>query len=232
MSHPLRDEPENRLQDPYEKRKNDGEPLFLPSLSTETLMEIFDFNDTDLHSNRAGFVTNAQRGDLRENLEGEHDALRLMLTIMLSVSILIGLILLSQGLPMLPLVIGAGLILGGLVFTGYLRQTDLKQDQKSTKVRHTQGFAQLTFNNSGTRHFSRLIVNGVPFELTLAQARALSEYELHGLRVYYMQNSKRLLSAEALRLTESDKLKNSDLIIDDDQQLIEQAKRRYEEHHS
>ena len=46
-------------------------------LYTESLMEIFDFSESTLNTNRGGFATNQQRQFLQADLKNDADAMKL-----------------------------------------------------------------------------------------------------------------------------------------------------------
>jgi hypothetical protein len=220
--HPLRDEPAPQANFP-EKPKNDLNISNLPPISDETLMQILDFDDVELHSNRGGFVTKHQKQRLHDELKNDADSMWLMVMIMLGVAAVLGLIIVSQGIPMIALVIGVGIIVGAMLLAAYWQQSELRQDSINTKVRHVQGAAHVRWGNS--RSNARLIVGDQSFPITMHQASALTEFDLRGLRAYYSQHGKRLLSAELLREYSIDKLKTDDLTDEE----FETVSRSYEE---
>jgi hypothetical protein len=208
--HPLRDDEPSSQTHPTEKNKNDLNLSELPSINDLALMEILDFDEMELNANRGGFVTRHQKQRLHDELSNDQDSSRLMLTIMLAVAAVLGVIMVTQGIPIMALVIGAGIIIAGVVLASYWQRSDLQQDARMLRVRHVQGNAQVRWNTG--RANANLLVGNQSFLIDMNQASALMEFDLRGLRAYYTQHGKRLLSAEPLRDANFDKLKVEDLL--------------------
>lgn len=207
---PRQDETQEEALLDKQKPANVQEPL--PPLYTETLMEIFEFSEMDLNTNRSGFATRGQKALLNAELKNDADAMWLMLTIMLGAALVVGFIMTFQGLPMIYLVLGAGIMLGGLLLYSYLRQNSLRQDTERTRVLSLQGDFSVHWSHTGRRD-AALHIAGQTLPITTPQAKALAEYERRPLRVYYAEHSKLVLSAEVLPDYNIDKLK-----VDDSQQ--------------
>lgn len=179
-----------------EKNKDLESQLNKPSIHTETLMHIFDFNEMAINTNRQGYPTQKQRQNVQNELKEAADGMWLLLTIFLGAAVVVGLILTLQGISMLPLVIGAGLLFGTFLLFSYRRQTDTRLDAETMKVRQIEGRAVLHWDARNPR--PRLQVDNMTFTLTPEQAAALSEYALSPMRIYFAQNSKQILSAEII----------------------------------
>src|SRR5690606_36371954 len=109
-----------------EKPKNKSKRLtdaHLPLLHTPALMEIFNFDEGALRTNAGGFVTNNQKRKISEALQGEADSMWLMVTIFLASSVVLPIIFSLQGYAPMPLVIGAGIVIGSLLLVAYNRQS-------------------------------------------------------------------------------------------------------------
>jgi len=192
------------------KRKSPWEQYNMPPLSTAALMEIFDFNEQDLMSNRNHFATKAQRKVLSEELQNDADSMWQMLTILLIPTAVVAVIMVAQGLPMLYLVIGAGIMLGGMLAYAYRRQIGTRKDADNLRVRSAQG--EIHISPAGLRVGEAAVhVGSEVFHVPGAQAKALTEYRSGMVRVYYAENSRQILSAEALQEVRADKLKVEDL---------------------
>jgi len=216
-----------------EKQKLKNDLSGRPMLQTEALMDIFDFNELDLNTNRNQMSTGAQKQKLEADLKDDADGMWLMVTVLLGVTLLLAFIMISEGLALLPLVIGAGIILGPLLLYAYRRQTSTRQDSLTLKVRSTQGIPAVRYRafSDGGRY--RLQVGDVSFPLTMQQAHAFGEYEPAPLRVYYTEHSKTILSAETVYPTDSDKLKNDKTGSDfSDEEMLLSAGRQYDEQQS
>lgn len=224
-------EPRNRLQvEPAnevdnKKKKAPWERFNMPPLSTAALMEIFDFNEQDLMANRNGFATNAQRSRLGEELREDADSMWLMLTILLIPAAVVALIMVMEGLPLMSLVIGAGILIGAMLAFAYRRQTGMREDAEKLKVRSVEG-DMMVLPGIGE---ARVIIGDQRFRVSLPQAKALSEYFPGVVRVYHSANGRQILSAEALREVNVDKLKVEDLQEDDSADLILEAERQDDE---
>lgn len=232
-------DPEQRLQQtPNEandesnnapKQKSPWEQFNLAQLSTAALMEIFDFNEQDLMSNRNGFATRGQRSFLGDTLRGDADSMWQMVTILLIPAAVVAIILATQGIPLLYLVIGAGLMLGGMLAYAYRRQTGTRQDAENLRMRSAQG--EMHISPAGIRIGEATVhVGAEKFYVPTAIAKALTEYAPGSMvRVYYAANSRQILSAEVLREVRADKLKVEDLQEDPQSDLILEAERIEEE---
>lgn len=215
---PQDDKPKN---DDFRKRKE------RPLLYTDTLKEIFGFSETDLNTNRNNMVTRAQRSDIGLALQDESDAMWLVMTIMLVGAVAAGVAALSSGVPTIYLVIGAGIILGGLLGVSYTRQMRLRHDAEQLRVRSVQGVPGLRAGRFEEN--AKLLIGDQQLPLTIEQVSALAEYALPTLRVYYAEHSKAILSAEVIHI--SDKLKNDEalnlddiVVLDEQPQVIQGEK--------
>ena len=208
-------------------KKNELEGTYRPLIHNESLMEIFDFSQTALNSNRGGFVLAAQREKLQDDLKNDADAMWLLMMIMLVAAVVVGVIMTVQGAPMIYLVIGAGILMLPMLYFSYTRQTNTRLDLEKTRVRSIQGAAQVIWSGGAARMRAQLRVHDKTFNLTLFQGKALEEYDLSYLRVYYAEHSQIVLAAEALDLPSIDKLKMEDR--EEDEDLLLQTGRRYEQ---
>lgn len=200
-----------------------------PPLHTETLMHIFRFDDVALGANRSALATRPQKEALNDELRAESDAMRLMLTIFLGAALLVALILRMQGLPSLPLVIGGGLVIGSFFAYSQWRQNRIRRDLERVQVRSVQGQAAVIWGNA-YRGEAWLMIGLLKFQISREQARALEEYRIGQLRVYYVNESKHILSAESLRDSDGEKLKNSEKALSDEE--VMSIGRHYEDEES
>lgn len=188
-----------------------------PIISTESLMEIFKFDASTVRTNAGGFVTGNQKQQITDELKSEADSMWLMLTILLGTSVVLALIFSLQGYAPLPLVIGAGLVIGALLFIANRRQSGLREDNARLRTQQVEGVPRLQTSITGSRQVE-LLIGKEKLPITYQQAQALSEFNLLPMRVYYAANSKQILSAEVLADDEVLKLKNEDLIESEDYQ--------------
>ena len=197
-----------------EKPKNKAKRLgdaHLPLLQTEALMDIFDFDASTLRTNAGGFVTGTQKQQITDELKGEADSMWLMLTIFLGTSVVLAMIFSLQGYAPMPLVIGAGMVIGALLFIANRRQSSLRKDNARLRTQQVEGVPRLQTTVTGDTQVE-LVIGKEKLPVTYQQAQALSEFSLAPMRVYYAVNSKQVLSAEVLADDEVLKLKNKDLI--------------------
>ena len=103
-------------------------PHLKPQLLQETLDEILGIPPEIMQVNRIGKLTREQREAILTALTGETDAMRLLITIFLGVSLLLAFIFLDVALPMIYLVIGAGVMVGALLAFFYRRQSQKRID--------------------------------------------------------------------------------------------------------
>ena len=198
----------------------------LPLIHTQSLMEIFEFDDHAIMTNERGFVTNRQKQKIADTLQEETDSMWLMATIFLATAVLLALIFTLQGYAPLPLVIGVGLVVGGLLFVGYRRQQGLKLDDNRLRTERVDGVPSVRAHISGDTQ-AQLVIGDKKLPISYQQAAALMEFALPMMRIYYASNSKQILSAEVLDREEVLKLKNEDLI--DDEQVEVYAERQFED---
>jgi hypothetical protein len=214
MSQPIHEE------ELKEKRKR-LENANLPLLHTETLMEIFDFDENALNTNRRNFVTKAQGDIIILQLKGEADSMWLMLTIMIGTGVVLALIFATQGLPTLYLLMGLAVVVLPMLWYAYSRQGGLRKDMQRLRAFSIDGRPALRMGLRGNQEMY-LNIGNQSIPITMQQARALGEFSLPMLRVYYAEHSKQLLSAEVLI---DEKIKNEDL----DEQAYYAASRDYAE---
>ncbi len=193
-----------------------------PLIYTESLMEIFGFDDNALRTNDNGFVTASQKQGINDEIKSEADAMWLLLTIFLGTAVLLAIIFSFQGYAPLPLVIGAGGLIGAMLAIAYFRQSRLQQDSERLRSYRVDGVPQIRATLSGDKQVI-MQINDQKLPISYQQAAALSEFELPMMRVYYAQHSKQVLSAEVLVNDNFDKLKNEDL-ADDEQAAIYAAR--------
>lgn len=194
--------------------QKDKKDVMMPTLSTDALMHIFDFDNTTLNTNRSGFPTRNQKEWLKESLKEDADSMWLLLTLLMVGAVAAGIAMAASGLPMLPLVIGAGLMIGAMLLFSYLRQNNARADLDNLKVRSIEGIPQVATNR--TYSYARLQIGDTRFEIDADQARALQEFRPAPMRVYFMQNSKQIVAAEVAYDADIEKLKVEDLQQDDE----------------
>ncbi|MEM9953722.1 MAG: hypothetical protein AAF846_19085 [Chloroflexota bacterium] len=196
-----------------DKRFSDGSR---PMIYTESLMEIFGFDATALRSNDGGFVTNAQKQNIQEELKSEADSMWLLATIFLGTAVLLALIFTFQGYPVMPLVIGVGGLTAAVFGIGYFRQSRLAKDTDRLRAVSVEGVPIIRNTLSARDRQATLEIGGQKLPITYEEAMALSEFELPVMRIYYAANSKQILSAEVLHSPDVEKLKNDNLLDEDD----------------
>jgi hypothetical protein len=211
------------------KTKHDLSASGKPTLHTESLMEIFDFSEATLNTNRGGFATNQQRQFLQADLKNDADAMWLLLTILLGTAIVVGIIMRMQGIPMEYLVIGMGILVVPMLWLGYRQQIGARKDLDNFHIRSVQGKADVYWVGRGTYLRARLRVHDQWFEIGIQQAHALEEYDLSHLRVYYAENSRTLLSVEVLPMDTKNKLRldeeqETDIIVEAEEQYNQQQR--------
>ncbi|MEO0597633.1 MAG: hypothetical protein AAF126_16105 [Chloroflexota bacterium] len=211
---------------PKNKLKN-GDPS-LPLIHTESLMEILDFNRGDLEMNRNGGVTAKQKDKIKEVLKGEADSMWLLTTIFLGVAVLLALIFTMQGYPPVPLAIGAGVVILPMVAIAYFRQGNLRDDVDRLRTYQIEGVPYISPSFKSVRE-ATLNIGEEKFPISIEQAEALNEFSLPPMRVNYAANSKQILSAEVLSDREIDKLKNEDLLSDEDADFMLESERQLDD---
>lgn len=198
-----------------------GKPHLKPQLYQDALLDIFGFTQEAVSLNRRGKLTPAQEQALSGELKADSETMWLTSTVGLGVALLLALIFLSEGLPMIYLVVGAGAYLLALLAYSYRRQTKRQTDLQN-RVQKIQGVPQLR----AARQLEEvgpyvLIVGDKMFLIPYDLYKQLSEYELPVCRFYYTAKSKTLLSAEVIHSYEPDpKLKNEELLLDDEDEKI------------
>ena len=203
-----------------DKRLYNGQPL----IHTDSLMEIFDFDARDLETNENGTITDLQGEKITETLKEDADAMWLMLMIFLGVSAVLAVIFALQGYAPLPLVIGAGLIMGALLAISYFRQTKFTTDTQKLESFHVMGVPQVIPSLSSDKQ-AILHIGNQKLPISYEQAASLLEFVLPMMRIYYASHSKQILSAEVLDNDEVLKLKNENLI--EDEQVEVYAERQF-----
>jgi hypothetical protein len=210
----------NPYNDELKEKRKRLEDYSLPPLQNETLMDIFEFDSLTLDMNRRNFVTKSQREQISRSLKGEADSMWLMLTIAMSTSVILALIFALQGLPSLFLVIGLAVFILPMLWYAYAHQGGLRKDMERLRALRIDGIPSIRMGSRGGEML--LDIGNQSLPITMAQARALSEFRLPFMSVYYAEHSKQILSAEVVY---DEKLKMEEL---DDDEIVE-AKRQYEE---
>ncbi|MCU0511924.1 MAG: hypothetical protein MUE40_05060 [Anaerolineae bacterium] len=194
-------------------------PHLKPRLYQETLLEILAAGADDVAANRNGILTRTQRDTLLKTLNSDTDAMRLLLTIFLGVSLLLAFIFLGQGLDMSGLVLGAGGMIGAMTLVWWRRQNRLRDDLQ-VRVERVEGVPRLhelgrleTVRNYG------LVLQHLYIPLSRQAYEQLQQYELPTVRAYITARSRTLLSLEVLTGYDDDgaKLKNDLLLPADDE---------------
>jgi hypothetical protein len=214
---------------PKNKSKNSlatGEKL---PLHTETLMEIFNFSQVTLNLNRSGSTSNIQKEYLKNSVKNDADAMWLMLMIMLGTAIVVGLIMLSRGIPMEYLALGAGIVILPILYMGYRQQIGARKDLDTLKVKSVEGQAQVLWAARGTHIIPMLRVNNEAFEIGHDEAKALEQFDVSHLRVYYAEHSKQLLSAEVIAPPPTKNKLSVDDLLDENADALIAAGRKYDE---
>lgn len=193
--------------------QKDKKDVMMPSLSTDALMHIFDFDNMTLNTNRSGFPTRDQKEWVKQSLKEDADSMWLLLSIMMAGAVVAGIAMRSSGIPLQPLVYGGGILIGFMFLFSYLRQNNARADLDEFKVRSVEGIPQIATNRTYT--YVKLSVGNEQFDITPDQARALQEFNPEPMRVYFAQNSKAILAAEVAYNPDIEKLKMEDLQDDD-----------------
>jgi hypothetical protein len=192
----------------------------LPSLQSESLMEIFDFDSLTLDMNRRNFVTKTQRDMITAHLKEEADATWLLLTMAMGVAVVLAIIFAIQGLPTPQLLMALAAFMLPLGWFGYAHQGGLRKDMARLRAMRIDGIPDMRRGVRGGEVFLNIGTQSLP--ITTAQARALSEFRLPMMRVYYAEHSKHILSAE---IVYDEKYKHEDL----DEAVMQEAKRQFDE---
>jgi hypothetical protein len=207
---------DDELQEKRKRLQDEG----LPSLQSETLMEIFDFDSLTLDMNRRNFVTKNQRDMITAHLKEEADATWLLLTMTMGVAVVLAIIFAMQGLPTPQLLIAMAAFMIPLAWYGYSHQGGLRKDMERLRAMRIDGIPDLRTGSRGGEMFMNVGSQSLP--ISLAQARALSEFRLPMMRIYYAEHSKQILSAE---IVYDEKYKHEDL----DEAVMEESKRQFDE---
>ncbi|MDQ7025757.1 MAG: hypothetical protein Q9P44_09375 [Anaerolineae bacterium] len=218
-------------QYPQEKPKNKVKNSLSngnQTLSTAALMEIFDFSDSMLNMNRKGSASGLQKEYLKSDLKENADAMWLLMMIMLGTSLVVGVIMATQGIPMQYLAIGAGIVILPILLMGYRQQIGARKDLDIFNVQTAEGQAQIEWASRGTHIVPLLRVDQTTFEIGHYEAKTLEQFDLPYLRVYYAENSKQLLSAEVMTTATKNRLSVDDLLEDNADVIIETG-RKYDE---
>jgi hypothetical protein len=183
-------------------------PHLKPRLYNDTLHDILKVAPQTLDTNRRGRLTQTQRDGIAGDLKTDGDGMYLLLNIFLAVSLLLALIFLSEGLPMIFLVGGAGIMLSWLLFYTWRRQGRLRGDL-TERITRVEGVARLhTLGGvEGAKSYG-LIIADQYFAISRDVYDQLVEYELPPMRAYISAKSKALLSLEILP-DDVDKTKNN-----------------------
>ncbi|MCS6835972.1 MAG: hypothetical protein NZ750_08145 [Anaerolineae bacterium] len=203
--HPLADERRIALPDlDKPKDKPLGKPIDMPRLHQGILAQVFGFSYASLDSNREGRLADPQRAPLHQDVKEEGDSLWLMLMIFLGMTVFLAIILLMEGQSMGGLVIGAGGMIGALLFYSTRRQNRRKEAAESHSVRAAEGQARLDMrpNPANMEALYGLMVGEERFALTREQFVTLAAYELPRMKVYYILPTRRIVSAEILGFDE------------------------------
>lgn len=194
-----------------------GKPHLKPQLYQDALLDIFGFSQDAVDLNRRGKLTKAQEQALKGELQAESDGMWLTSTMGLGVALLLAFVFLSEGLPMIYLVMGAGAFLGALLLYSARRQNK-RQNDLSERVEKIQGVpilrAARQAENAGPYV---VVINEKIFLIPPQVYEQLSGYEMPLCQFYYTSKTHTLLSAEVVRQFAPDpKLKNEDLMLDDE----------------
>jgi len=206
---------------PDEKPKNDkpkrGDRDFgmprsdYPPLFTDALVGLLGVTHSDLDRNQAGEITERQREKLGQELKGEANAMWLILSVLLGVTLLLAVIFTFQGLSMGPLLVGAALLIVPLMALSYYRQRSVTSDREEETVGQIEG--PLTLVGYGPGDYWNISVGRQKFRVSRRTFDGLSNYAPAYVRAYYSDKSKVLLSAEVLPMPDdmAYKLKNAPL---------------------
>jgi hypothetical protein len=207
---------DDELQEKRKRLQDEG----LPALQSESLMEIFDFDSLTLDMNRRNFVTKTQRDMITAQLKEEADSIWLLLTMAMVVAVVLAIVFATQGLPTPYLLAGMAAFMLPLGWYGYAHQGGLRKDMARLRAMRIDGIPDMRMGARGGEMF--LTIGNQSLPITRAQARALSEFRLPMLRVYYAEHSKHILSAE---IVYDEKYKHEEL----DEAVMEEAKRQFDE---
>jgi hypothetical protein len=224
--------PDPNSNDTAPRKQKDRAPLY-----TDALMEILGFDRNALEANREGYLTGAQRSDLKDDLDDDVEGLGLLMTISFGVILLMAVIMLSNGMALTPLVIGSVLFLVPLMAFAFFRQRNKRDDVQQARIRSTEGASRVYMTLPGATGHAFLQVNRKRFPISYEQASTLSGFNLPLLRVYHTENSNQILSVEVVQDDRKRKLKNenrlrdasSDSDFDFDEDAIASTGRSYDE---
>jgi hypothetical protein len=193
------------------RKQKDIAPLY-----TDTLMTILGYGRRNLEANRNGRITTEQRSELQDELNDDVSGLGLLLTISFGMILLMAVIMLSQGMPLTDLVIGALVFLVPMMAFAFFRQSNRRKDMEEDNLSTTEGHCQVYMTGPGASGHAYLVVDGKRFPIRYEQAQELAQYDAPMLRIYHTEHGNKILSAEVMR--DSDKLKEkpkNDLMLDD-----------------
>ncbi len=203
--------PDPSNNDAPPRKQKDQAPLY-----TDALMKILGFNRNSLEANREGYLTGDQRSSLKDDLDDDVAALNLLMTISFGVVLLLAMIMLLNGMALIPLVIGSLLFLAPLMAFAFFRQSNKREDAQQARISSTEGASQVYMTLPGATGHAFLQVNGKRFPISYDQANELSQYNLPLLRVYHTDNGNHILSVEVVQDDRKRKLKNEDRLQDAD----------------
>jgi hypothetical protein len=191
-------------------------PHLKPHLTQEALDDILGIAPEIMLVNRIGKLTREQRDKILAHLKDENDGMRLLMTIFLGVSLLLAFIFLSVELPMVYLVIGAGIMIGSLLAFFYRQQAKKRVDLE-TRVQHVDSVPVLrSVGQLDSLQHYMMVIGSEVFAISREAYETLERFELPLCRVYFTARSKQLLSIEVRERYDGEKRKN-DLLLDEDE---------------
>jgi len=214
------------VEKPKRKNKRDFGAAAIdnrPPLRSDLLPSMLGFTEDDLDANQRGSLTRRQKERINREVKDEADSMWLMLGIFLGVSLLLALIFTLEGLPIAAMLLGAGLVVLPFMYLAYRRQNALTTDVQGDQIGTVEGVTDLRLQSvaRGEHGTYRLGIDKETLKIDEDAYQRLSRYAPGYIRAYYSKRGKILLSAELLPDSEH-KLKNEELLLDEDMHDIEE----------
>ena len=168
-----------------------------PQLDTEALMTILDLPLNAVNVNRAGMFSEGQKDTLMQELELESNSMTTVVTIMLAAAVVVALIMSSRGVDMMPLIIGAAIIILPFLWFANRRQQRLRTELQKPRIRTATGLLELSSGDVNLRRVE-FRVDAQVFPLRIQQMRQIESFAPAYVRAFFVQNTNQLLSIEVI----------------------------------
>lgn len=167
------------------------------STSTPDFAQLFDFDDSDLKANQAGYLSYMQQWRMRRRLVSASQMQ--MFWLLMGVLLIGGIILLLTGAAGYVVLIAFVLYLaamGAVLVSIYFSNGQLRQAIEAGKVKHIQGVAQISAvaDTSGRTQQHQMQIDDVTFHLTEQTRRVFQNGQRY--TIYYLPGSQTIVAAE------------------------------------